>query len=95
MESIHTRHSGLTQKAQKLTAPVLNQYANWTARSDMDSRTSLFGNKANDISYLKYTTGDCNHSKSKKLSSVIMPNICAQCNETNMIAASVQNPKWF
>jgi hypothetical protein len=80
------RHSGLTQKAQKLTAPVLKQYAGWTARSEMDSKYIHFlGNEANDTILSEiYGLETAATLKSKKLSSAVAPKICPNCNESNI-----------
>jgi integrase/recombinase XerD len=80
------RHSGLTQKAQKLTAPVLKQYAGWQPGSEMDSKYIHFlGNEANDTILSEiYGLETAATLKSKKLSQALTPKVCPNCSESNI-----------
>jgi hypothetical protein len=80
------RHSALTQKAQKLTSPVLRQHAGWTAGSKMETKYLHFlGAESNDAILSEiYGLETAATLKKKSLSDILKPKVCPNCNESNI-----------
>ena len=80
------RHSALTQKAQKLTTPILKQHAGWSLGSRMELKyLHLNGAESNDAILSEiYGLETAATLKSKKLSQATAPKVCPQCNESNI-----------
>lgn len=83
------RHSALTQKAQKLTAPVLRQHAGWSIGSKMDTKyLHLNGAESNDAILSEiYGFETAATLKAKKLSQAMAPKVCTNCNDANIPTA--------
>jgi integrase/recombinase XerD len=80
------RHSALTVKAKKLTAPVLKQHAGWQPGSKMETKYLHFlGAESNDTILSEiYGLETVSTLKSKKMSQILVPRICPNCNESNI-----------
>jgi integrase len=74
------RHSALTEKSTILKEHVLRQHAGWSPSSQMHLKyIHYFGNESNDSLLEAYGVV----TKDKKLSDVLRPKQCPNCNEPN------------
>ncbi|MDQ6863796.1 MAG: zinc ribbon domain-containing protein [Thermoproteota archaeon] len=74
------RHSALTEKSTILKEHVLRQHAGWSPSSQMHLKyLHYFGNESNDSLLEAYGVV----TKDKKLSDVLKPKQCPNCNESN------------
>ncbi len=85
------RHSSLTHKARKLTAPLLRQHAGWTPGSNMELKyTHFFGAESNDTILSEiYGLETAATLKAKKMSVAMIPITCPNCKEPN-----IPDSKW-
>ena len=74
------RHSALTQKSRFLKEHVLRQHAGWSGRSQMHLKyLHYYGNESNESILEAYGIV----TKDQKLSDVLRPKQCPNCNEPN------------
>jgi hypothetical protein len=74
------RHSALTQKSRFLKEHVLRQHAGWSGRSQMHLKyLHYYGNESNESILEAYGI----ITKDQKLSEVLKPKQCPNCNEPN------------
>jgi integrase len=74
------RHSSLTEKSKILKEHTLRQFAGWTTGSNMPQKyLHYFGNEASESLLEAYGVV----TKDQKLSDVLRPKQCPNCNESN------------
>lgn len=77
LESLHLRHSALTEKSTILKEHVLRQYAGWSGRSQMHLRyLHYFGNESSENILEAYGIMPKGHTKG-----YLKPKECPNCSE--------------